>query len=282
MGQGTSPNREPALSIDSIDWKPFPADYVTKSHGYHEPPMSSVDVVAALLRDAPSFHVGGTLCWSALPQSLRALQAFVTEGARTIETGCGASTVVFAAQGAYHTTISPDAEEHQRVREYCHTIGIDDSRVTFVAASSDDVLPNLFSGRDLDFAFIDGAHSFPYPIIDWHYISRGLKVSGGILVDDIQIPAVAPVFRFMHEEPQWRLERIFDDRAALFWLVEAPPEEDDYVQQAFNRRLDYSFAPLHARIRILATNRIHALRVNASTRYPRLHRSWKRIRSGLR
>jgi predicted O-methyltransferase YrrM len=243
--------------------------------------VDHINIVDVLQRDRPSFHVGGTRCWNALPESLQTLQACAVEGARTLETGCGASTVVFAAQGADHTVISPDGREHRLVRAYCRSIGIDVGRVSFIDASSDDVLPSLITGRELDFAFIDGAHSFPYPVVDFHYISRSLKVGGQILVDDIAIPAVAPVFRFMNQEANWRLDRIVDDRAALFSLIELPPPED-YVLQAFNRHLDYSFAPLSSRIRISATDQVRAWRRTASERFPRLHRSWKSISGRFR
>ena len=73
----------------------------------------------------------------------------------TLETGCGASTVVFAAQGAHHTAISVDAGEHQRVRAYLREIGLDDRRLTTIVGWSDAVLPTLCAGeRTLDAALI--------------------------------------------------------------------------------------------------------------------------------
>src|SRR5690348_7301972 len=92
-----------------------------------------VDVVARLLADRPAFHGGGTKHWEALPGTLRFLQGRVDGDHRTLEIGCGASTVVFAARGSDHTSISPDPEEHERVRRYCARIGVDTARVTFVA-----------------------------------------------------------------------------------------------------------------------------------------------------
>jgi hypothetical protein len=157
-------------------------------------------VVELLMRDRPSFHVGGTRIWNALPGSLGLIERLVTASDRTVETGCGASTVVFAAMGAEHTVISPDAREHALVHAYCTSNGIDDSRVTYVADSSDRVLPVLCEGRELDFAFVDGAHSFPYPVVDFHYVAKHLKVGGWLLLDDIPIPAVAPAYRFMKAE----------------------------------------------------------------------------------
>jgi hypothetical protein len=236
--------------------------------------VTGADAVRALLRDQPSFHVGGTRRWNALEQSLHTIRSSIALGDRTVETGCGASTVVFAASGTTHTAISPDGREHELVREYCRSIGVDDGGVTYVEASSADVLPEMFSGRPLDFAFIDGAHSFPYPIIDWHYITCALKVGGKVLLDDIPIPAIAPAFRFMRTESQWRLEGIFDERAALFTLVGLPPPED-YVLQVFNRTPDYSFVSIPKRIRIRSTLTVRSLRRSGAERFPRARRAWK-------
>src|ERR1700752_2576344 len=131
-----------------------------------------MDVVAQILQDRPIFHVEGTTRWDALPGTLRGIQQRVRRGDRTMETGCGVSTVVFAAMGARHTAISPEPSEHERVRAYCTQIGVDHSQVEFIAGFSDVVLPELCTDRVLDGAFIDGAHEFPYPAVDWHYITR--------------------------------------------------------------------------------------------------------------
>jgi hypothetical protein len=240
--------------------------------------VDSVEVVARLQQDRPKFHVGGTRIWNAMPESLSLISELVAPGDRTVETGCGASTVVFASRGSRHTVISPDSREHDLVHEYCASIGVDDSNVTYLAASSDAVLPTLFNGREVDLAFIDGAHSFPYPVIDWHYIAEALKVGGRILVDDVSIPAVAPVYRFMAAEDHWSFERLADDRAALFVQTALPPSEN-YHAQNFNRHADYSFTSLAGRTRIQSAAMLNSARAAVSERYPRLHQAWKRGQS---
>lgn len=238
----------------------------------HEP-----DVVQRLLTDRPSFHLGGMAHWYSLPQTLAAIRASVKPGDVTLETGVGASTVVFAAGGASHTSISPDAGEHERVREYCRQIGVDTSGLTFIEGFSDEILPSLL-GRDrsLDVAFIDGAHSFPFPEVDWHYVTRALKIRGKLLMDDIPIPAVAPLYRHMALEPNWRVDAVLDDRAAAFTLL-AAPEPEDWPGQPFNRGYpDYRFIEGPTRLRLQGRYRLGKLRNSAARRYPTLRRVYRR------
>jgi hypothetical protein len=238
--------------------------------------QKSVDVVTRILEDRPIFHEGGKTRWDSLPGTLRAIKEFVRPGDRTLETGVGASTVVFASGGAVHTAISPSADEHERVSAYCRSIGVDDSNVTFVVGCSDDVLPTYPAERVLDAAFIDGAHSFPYPAIDWYYVFRSLKIGGRLLLDDIPVPAVASVFHFMQSEPNWRLDSIHDQRTALFTLVsEAAPE--DWTLQPFNRRLDFAFAPFPDRVRLHTAEYVRELRQYLSRRHPKVRDAWHRV-----
>lgn len=237
-----------------------------------------LDIAARLLSDKPSFHLDGEARWDALPETLEAIRRSAKRGDSTIETGVGASTVVFAASGAHHTAISPSPAEHERVRNYCRQIGVDDSRVTFVVGLSDDVLPPLLGReRTLDVAFIDGAHSFPFPVVDWYYIARSLKVGGKLLLDDVPIPAVAQVFRHMRLEPNWRLDGVFDDRSAAFTLL-APPAPELWSSQPFNRSYpDFSFADLPGRLRLETVHRLSQIRHRAGQRYPGLRRIYKRV-----
>jgi hypothetical protein len=236
-----------------------------------------MDIVDRLLTDRPRFHVRGTMRWDSLPGTLRAIQQSVRDGDQTLETGCGASTVIFAAQGAHHTVLSPDAEEHERVRKYLKEIGVDDSQLVSIVGQSDFVLPGLCKARNFDVTYIDGAHSFPYPAIDWHYMSRALKIGGKLIIDDIPIPSTAYVFRFMVSDPGWRLDAILDERAAAFTLIHEPPAEENYTLQPFNHRPDYGFAPLSARARLILASEITKIRSKVASRYPGLRRAWKRF-----
>lgn len=227
---------------------------------------SAPAIIEQLLRDRPVFHAGGTRQWNALPDTLALLAEHLHPGARTIETGAGASTLVFGSEAGVHVAISPLGDEHRRISRYATQSGMDLSAVRFVCARSDDALPALVAkGQRFSLAFVDGKHSFPHPIVDCHYMERLLEPGGVLVIDDVPIPAVGVVFRFLSSSPDWELLAIADDRAAAFRKLADAEEDDNWRPQPFNRRYpDHSFAPVGRRIVLGAQEAGAALRRSAA------------------
>lgn len=238
------------------------------------------NVVERLLEDRPAFHMGGDARWDSLPETLAAVQRAARPGLTTLETGTGCTTVVFTASGANHTAISPDPIEHERIRDYCRQIGVDDSRLQFVVGSSEDILPSLVTRqRTVDVAYIDGAHCFPLPHVDWCYMTRSLKLGGTLIMDDISIPSITPLFRHMTLEPNWRLERTLDDRAAEFTLLAEPPGDDPWLKEGLNAHYpDYGFASIPNRIRLKSTYKVVQAGRSVMRRSPTLSRAYHRVK----
>ena len=97
-------------------------------------------------------------------------------------------------------------------------------------------------------------------------------------MDDIAIPAVADIFRHMRSEPGWRLERILDQRAALFQLLSPPPEEDWRDQRSDSKYPDFAFAALPERVRLHAGFSLAEARSRLTERYPALRAISRRLR----
>jgi predicted O-methyltransferase YrrM len=207
------------------------------------------EVVERLVAERPAFHSleGEEQVWHASPATLGFIGATVEDGARTVETGAGASTVVFAAAGARHTAISPESYEHRLISRYCESLGVPTDRLEFVTAFAEEVLPSRSSQGALDFAFIDGKHSFPHPILDWHYLGRRLRVGGTMLLDDVAALAVQMLFRVMLADDAWRLTATLDGEAAAFEkLAEAPPGDpwlDQKIAPATELERHFGFSP---------------------------------------
>ena len=64
-----------------------------------------------LRREPPGLHAGGSEYWGLAWEALEWLEREVRPGMATLETGSGASTLVFAAGGADHEAITPAADE---------------------------------------------------------------------------------------------------------------------------------------------------------------------------
>jgi precorrin-6B methylase 2 len=234
-------------------------------------------IIDRLVVDEPSFHLEGSRVWNALPATLTAIARYVRPGDRTVETGAGASTVVFAAARANHLAISPSADEHDRIQAYCRDIGVETDAISFASASSSDLLPTMPTDTEWDVAFIDGRHSFPGPVIDWFFVAERLRIDGHIIIDDVPIPAVRVVYDYMWSAPEWRLVEIIDDRAAVFRKVMPSDAVDNWRLQPFNAGYpDYSFLPLRRRAQVGAAERATTLRRRLSQRFPRLRDRWKR------
>jgi hypothetical protein len=170
---------------------------------------------------------------------------------RTLETGCGGTTVVFAACGAHHTVVTPSRDEEQRVRDLCDQHRISLANVDFQIGSSDTLLVGW--REPLDLLLIDGAHRFPFPMLDWHYGATHLKPGGRLWVDDIAIPSVNCLFTFLQREREWRLMAIHDDKVAEFTKVADARRSDtiDWELQRYNDpwRWTFSHMPLTRRWR---------------------------------
>jgi predicted O-methyltransferase YrrM len=124
-------------------------------------------------------------------------------GARTLETGLGISTALFALWGTEHTCVVHDQREVDVLRAWAGERDIDLGRMTFEVGMTDEVLPRL-EPTALDLAFVDGGHAFPTAIIDWYYTAGRLREGGVVVFDDVQLASVRlGLFDFLQADPRW-------------------------------------------------------------------------------
>lgn len=221
------------------------------------------ELIDRLFAERPNFHRSGDepVTWN----SQRAVLSFIADtmkpGMASLETGCGYSTVMFAASGADHVTVTPEADEERRVREWCAANAIDASALAFAIGPSHAVLPQLIEEGPLDLVYIDGAHGFPHPSVDWMFTETRLKVGGWMLVDDIRIPTCRMVHNFLAADDAWRLERLIGD-TSVFVRVAEGKNSAMWMPQGYNRKYpDFSFLPLHQRLRLAPRARVNAEKV---------------------
>jgi hypothetical protein len=167
-------------------------------------------IVDQVLADPPAVHpmsyapdapIG---VWSTEPACYRFIAEHCPPGSRTLETGSGLSTVVFAALGARHICCTPSPDEVERLRAHCAERGFPTTDLRFEIGGSHETLPAVAAGGDeLDLVLIDGGHGFPLPILDWFYGAGLLRAGGILVVDDVQLPAVQALGHFLDQDPRW-------------------------------------------------------------------------------
>lgn len=78
--------------------------------------------------------------------------------------------------------------------------------VEFYNCPSELELPKLLEmGVRVDFAFIDGWHTFDHCLLDFFYINKLLNVGGVICFDDVNMPSVSKVIKYVTNYPAYEI-----------------------------------------------------------------------------
>jgi len=195
----------------------------------------------------PGLHGAGDEYWGLAWAALGWLEDNVSPGMATLETGSGSSTIVFAARGAEHEAITPDSAEEARVRAECERRGISSERVRFLIGPSQEVLPR-WAQRPLDLVLLDGAHGFPYPILDWWYVAPHVGVGGVVLLDDAYMPPVRVLVDALREQPTWEVVAAVSPRTvAVRKLAEGLPPSD-WNGEPIGGRMSFGYLPPARRV----------------------------------
>jgi predicted O-methyltransferase YrrM len=71
---------------------------------------------------------------------------------------------------------------------------------------SEIALPQLLEeGCEVDFAFVDGYHTFDHALVDFFYLNRLLRVGGYLVFDDNNMAAINKVIRYIRTYPAYKL-----------------------------------------------------------------------------
>jgi hypothetical protein len=178
----------------------------------------------ALIADPPRLHDWGR-GWEVGGMTGRIGERVIAELARfdsprVIETGAGASTLLFCAlEPAAVTSIAPDEGLRDRTLAAASERGISTDRLHFICDRSELVLPKLAEEGDCyEAAFIDGSHNWPAVFVDFCYLNLMLPVGGVMFVDDVQLYSVAQLYNLLRKQEEFEYVGL-DDKMATFRKV---------------------------------------------------------------
>jgi hypothetical protein len=151
--------------------------------------------------------------------------------------------------------ITPDEGERERIRKECERRQISTARVSFRIGTSHEVLPTL-PHRPLDLALIDGAHGFPYPILDWWHLAPRLRVGGRFLVDDCYMPPVAALVDFLRADAGWEVAAAPGRRTIVMRKLADSLPEFDWQGERIGGGVTFRHLPPLRRARAAVEHRI--------------------------
>jgi predicted O-methyltransferase YrrM len=218
-----------------------------------------VSLTDELRASPPTLH-GQAEFWGLAWEALAFIERTVEPGTATLETGAGASTIVFAACGADHEALTPSAEEAERIEAECARRGISTERVRFRIGSSPEVL-RTWEGRPLDLVLVDGAHAFPYPTLDWWFLAPHVKIGGLMLLDDAYMPPVAAVVDHVRGSAAWRLEEPPSFRTAVVRKLAEEVPEPEWKGERIGGRMSFRYLPPQRRAVAAVRQRVFSTRL---------------------
>ena len=172
----------------------------------------------------------------------RVLRAIVRHGLAqqpriTAETGSGKSTLLFSHLSPRHLVFAMDdgngSVERVRESELLHP-----GTVEFVEGPTQRTIPAAELPDALDIVMLDGPHGYPFPDLEYYYFYPRIPEGGLLIVDDIDIPTIHNLFRFLKKDAMFDLLEVVHT-TAFFRRTGAPtfdPLADGWWNQAYNRR----------------------------------------------
>jgi hypothetical protein len=194
-----------------------------------------LDVLERIVKCAPNLHGGGSLS----PRVLRAIAKHLSDiqVEHSVETGSGASTLLFSHLSNDHTVFACDAGSGS-VNNVKSSPLFKSSTTKFVEGPTQITLPAFRFQHTLQVALLDGPHAFPFPQLEYYYIYPHLDKGGLLILDDIHIRSVHDFFRFLGADAMFELLEV-DGRTAFFRRTSAhvfDPLGDGWPGQGYNRR----------------------------------------------
>ena len=157
---------------------------------------------------------------------------------RTVETGCGASTILFSHYAQRHLAFCYDdrAEENSSVDFAASFPGFDADRVEWIFGPTQQTILRRPLDEEVDLVLIDGPHGYPFPELEYFAFYPWLKAEGVLILDDIHIPTIRHLFEFLREDDMFYPHQVVGTTAFLV-RSNAPAlsrEGDDWWLQRYN------------------------------------------------
>ena len=190
------------------------------------------EVLKQIVQVQAVLHGAGTMSGEALTAIAR--HASRRRIQRSVETGCGATTLLLSHLSEQHTVFALDIGGS--VANVRRSPLLREGVVSFVEGPSQRMLPQHQFDEQLQLAVIDRPHAYPFPDLEYYFLYPYLETGALLVLDDIHIRSINNLFHFLRRDEMFRLDEVVRT-TAFFTRTEAPtfdPIGDGWGQQRYN------------------------------------------------
>jgi predicted O-methyltransferase YrrM len=163
----------------------------------------SVEAILQYQQSRGGAHQYGTLTGGPLDRIAWYLEVhFKDRPIQSVETGCGASTILFSKYSEHHTVYTYDdkAEENSSVNFVLEHPEFRADKVKWIFGPTQRTIFSDPLDHDVDMILIDGPHGYPFPELEYFAFYKRLRPGGILIVDDIHIPTIYNLYKFLLQD----------------------------------------------------------------------------------
>jgi hypothetical protein len=197
--------------------------------------MGIDDVVRQIIALPSDWHAAGSLKDDVLKAIARHAEALRPEA--TAETGSGKSSLLFSHLSPKHYVFAMD-DGNGSVTRVKESNLLQPDVVQFVEGPTQETVPGFAFPSPLQMIMLDGPHGFPFPQLEYYHFYPQLASGGILIVDDIDIPSIHDMYRFLKKDAMFTLLEVVHT-TAFFRRTDAPlfnPRADGWWLQGYNQR----------------------------------------------
>ena len=187
-------------------------------------------LLAELATLAPEWHAHGLFSQAATEALFRHAKIPTRH---SLETGAGRSTLLLSNISDDHTVFTIPDDSLQAV--LASPLFKRDS-VHVIEGPTQRTLPRFEFPHPIDLALLDGPHAYPFPDLEYFYVYPHLTPGALLVLDDIHIPTINQLFRFVREDAMFEAVDVVGTTAFLR-RTDAPVfpvDEDGWWTQNYN------------------------------------------------
>ena len=197
--------------------------------------MNVERVVEQIVALPPDWHGAGSLKSGVLKAIARHGQGLDLRC--TAETGSGKSSLLFSHLAHRHLVFAMD-DGNGSVRRVQESPLLKPGVVEFIEGPTQKTVPAYDFSEPLQMVMLDGPHGYPFHHLEYYYVYPHLAEGGVLIVDDIDIPSIYDMYRFLKRDDMFALIDVVHT-TAFFRRTAAPvfnPLADGWWLQGYNKR----------------------------------------------